>query len=149
MLSTFLSLSNEELTEQCAALSSTLQCDGHSDLDGTQLAHELLYLPDMPSKKMTQLDLLQFIHEKELAEIYPNLWTALRVSLTLPVTVASAERSFSKLKLIKTYLRSTMSQERLSGLAVISINHQLANQISYDDIIDDFASKKARKARLS
>ena len=149
VLSTFSTLSNEELTEQCAALSSTLQYDGHSDLDGTQLAHELLYLPDMPSKKMTQLDLLQFIHEKELAEIYPNLWTALRVSLTLPVTVASAERSFSKLKLIKTYLRSTMSQERLSGLAVISINHQLANQISYDDIIDDFASKKARKARLS
>ena len=62
--------------------------------------------------------------------------------------MASAERSFSKLKLIKTYLRSTMSQKPLSGLAVISINHQLANQISYDDIIDDFASKKARKARL-
>ena len=99
----------------------------------------------MPSKKMTQLDLLQFIHKKELAEIYPNLWTALRVSLTLPVTVASAESSFSKLKLIKTYLRSTMSQERLSGIAVISINHQPANQISYDD----FASKKTRKARLS
>ena len=83
----------------------------------------------MPFKKMTQLDLLIFINEKELAEIYPNLWIALRVSLTLPVTVASAERSFSKLKLIKTYLRSTMTQERLSGLAVISINHQLANQI--------------------
>ena len=63
--------------------------------------------------------------------------------------MASAERSFSKLKLIKTYLRSTMSQELLSGLAVISINHQLANQISYDDIFDEFASKEARKARLS
>ena len=64
------------------------------------------------------------------------------------MTVAAAERSFSKLKLIKTYLRSTMSQERLSGMAVLSINHQLAEQISFDDIIDDFASRKARRVKL-
>ena len=43
--------------------------------------------------------------------------------LTLPVTVATAERSFSKLKLIKNYLRSTMGQERLSGLAMLSIEN--------------------------
>ena len=62
------------------------------------------------------------------------------------MTVAEAERSFSKLKLIKSYLRATMSQEHLSGLAVISINHAIAGQISYDD--DDFASRKARKVRV-
>ena len=125
-----------------------LHYEGHSDLDGRQLAHELKNLPDLPSKTITQLELLVFIHEKDLTEIYPNLWTALRISITLPVTVATAERSFSKLKLIKTYLRSTMSQERLSGLAVLSINHQLAEQISFDDIIDDFASRKARRVKL-
>ena len=44
--------------------------------------------------------------------------------LTIPVTVASAERSFSKLKLIKSYLRSTMSQDRLSGLAILPIEKE-------------------------
>ena len=63
------------------------------------------------------------------------------------MTVVEAERSFSKLKLIKSYL-STMPQERLSGLAVISINHAIAGQISYDDIIADFVSRKARKVSV-
>ena len=47
--------------------------------------------------------------------------TALLLFLTLPVTVATAKRSFSKLKLIKTYLRGNMGQERLNGLALLSI----------------------------
>ena len=64
------------------------------------------------------------------------------------MTVAAAESSFSKLKFIKTYLRSTMAQERLSGLAVISINHQLVEQMSFEDIIDDFALRKATRVKL-
>ena len=49
----------------------------------------------------------------------------------MPVTVAAYEQSFSALK---TYLRSIMCQERVTGLAMISIN--------YSDIIDTFSSKK-------
>ncbi|XP_060878211.1 uncharacterized protein LOC132950689 [Metopolophium dirhodum] len=60
---------------------------------------------------------------------------------------AGAERTFSKLKLIKTYLRSTMSQQRLTGLATISIEKELSEQLNYEDIINDFASKKARKIK--
>lgn len=70
----------------------------------------------------------------------------MRISATLPVTVAAAERSFSKLKLIKTYLRSTMMQEHLSGLAIISINHVVSNQLSY--VVDDFAARKTRRVNL-
>jgi hypothetical protein len=56
---------------------------------------------------------------------FPNASIAYRILLTIPVTVASAERSFSKLKLIKTYLRSTMLQERLNGLAILSIKKEM------------------------
>ncbi|GFW47670.1 hypothetical protein TNCV_2828621 [Trichonephila clavipes] len=55
--------------------------------------------------------------------------------LTVPVSTASVERSFSKLKLIKTYLRSTMSQERLSALSVLSIEAEIAASVSYDIIL--------------
>ena len=50
-------------------------------MDGRELVQELKNFPDLPSKSMTLLELLTFIHDKELAEIYPNLWTALRIGL--------------------------------------------------------------------
>ncbi|CAM8882773.1 unnamed protein product [Rhodiola kirilowii] len=66
--------------------------------------------------------------------------------IDVPVTVASAERSLSKLKILKSYLRSTMSQERLNVLALISIEHEFLEKLDYDRLIDDFASKSARRS---
>lgn len=105
-------------------------------------------LPQLPTNRMSAFELLDFVHEMELTELYPNLWISLRIACTLPVTVASAERSFSKLKLIKTYLQSSMAQDRLTGLAIISINHEVGRQVSYDDVIDEFVSRKARRQRF-
>lgn len=60
----------------------------------------------------------------------------------------SAESSFSKLRLIKTHLRSSMAQETLSGLTVITINNKVVQTIPYDDVIRDFTSRKAMKERF-
>lgn len=65
--------------------------------------------------------------------------------LTLPVTVASAERSFSKLKLIKNYLISSMSQGRLSSLAMIAIETHIVQSLDIDNIMNIFADSKVRK----
>ena len=62
--------------------------------------------------------------------------------------MATAERSFSKLKSIKTYLRSIMQDDRLSGLAVLSIENAEARKLDVSKIIDDFASRKARRRRF-
>ncbi|XP_069147433.1 uncharacterized protein [Solanum lycopersicum] len=50
----------------------------------------------------------------------PNTHIAYSIMLTVPVTVASIERSFLKLKLIKSTLRSIMSQERSNKIAILS-----------------------------
>ncbi|XP_004208014.1 zinc finger MYM-type protein 1-like [Hydra vulgaris] len=100
-------------------------------------------------EKSSPMDILQLIHKYSLTDAYPNTAIAIRIFLTLPVTVATCERSFSKLKIIKNNLRSTMGQERLSCLAVVSIEHEMANALDFDDVISDFASKKARKVTLN
>jgi hypothetical protein len=53
--------------------------------------------------------------------VYPNVFVLLTIIMTVPVTVASTERSFSRLKLIKTCLGTTMGQEGLTELAILSI----------------------------
>ena len=63
----------------------------------------------------------------------------------LTVIAASEEPSFSKLKLIKNFMRSTMIQDRLTDLAVLSIESELARTVDFKDIIHDFADMKARK----
>lgn len=80
-----------------------------------------------------------------LSSCLPDLTTALQLYLTLPVTVAKAERSFSKLKLIKSYLRSTMSQTRLSDLAVLSIENEETRKIDLYKVVDQFLLLKKRR----
>ena len=53
---------------------------------------------------------------------YPNLKVLLQIALTLPITSCESERSFSHLKLIKTARRSTMTEARLSSLALMKID---------------------------
>jgi len=52
---------------------------------------------------------------------------------------------FPKLKLIKSYLRSKMSQQRLKDLALLSIEKHFLNKINYDNLIDNFVSQKTQK----
>uniref|UniRef100_H2XJG8 TTF-type domain-containing protein n=1 Tax=Ciona intestinalis TaxID=7719 RepID=H2XJG8_CIOIN len=85
------------------------------------------------------------VENASLATSYPDVCTAYMMYLTVPVTVATAERSFSKLKLIKNFLRSSMSQERLSGLSLLSIENERAKNLDFRKVIQQFASVKARR----
>ena len=82
-------------------------------------------------------------------ESFPTACIAFRILLTIPLTIASAKRSFLKLKLIKLYLRSTISQERLNGLAILSIEKEMLAKLECKNLISNFASQKARKINFN
>ena len=64
----------------------------------------------------------------------------------VPVTTSECERTVSVLRRLKTYLRSTMRQDRLSSLALLHINYTMV--IDVDEVIDMFARKHPRRMIL-
>ena len=78
------------------------------------------------------------------ASLYPNLSILLQVLVTLPVTTATPERSFSTLKRLKTYLWSSMGDERLKSLALIHV-HAQTTPIEPDEVVNKFALTGPRK----
>ena len=96
----------------------------------------------MPERQMSSMEIFQYVTEMDC---YPNISIAYRILFTVPVTVASAERSFSKLKLLKNYLRSKMSQERLKGLATLCFEKKLLDEVGNDSIVSDFAARNVRR----
>ncbi|XP_029154759.1 zinc finger MYM-type protein 1-like [Nylanderia fulva] len=151
----FKKMDNDALMKSCMDLDVKFQSNENNvlkrDFDGIQLYHEIMsYREIFPDASLSNnpFQVLQRIVDADLLSCFPNLTIALRIFLTLPVSVASGERSFSKLKIIKNYLRSTMSQEKLSSLALISIEHEISESIDLSKIIDEFASLKARRVNL-
>ncbi|XBI11435.1 hypothetical protein VPH35_138496 [Triticum aestivum] len=137
------SLDRSELKDSCTKFASAFSSGGSSDVDLNDLISELIVMQStLPDRTMSAMEIFEFARE---ADCYPNIAIAYRIFFTMPVTVASAERSFSKLKLLKNYLRSTMSQERLNGLATLCIEKNLVDEIDIDTIVSDFASQNVRR----
>jgi hypothetical protein len=76
---------------------------------------------------------------------FPNIYLLLKIYLASPIASVTSERGFSCLKRIKTYLRSTMLQDRLSSSAILNFESEFINLINIEDVIDEFASNKNRK----
>ncbi|PWA79198.1 zinc finger MYM-type protein 1 [Artemisia annua] len=139
----FLGIEDKDLKLSCHLLENALRFEERSDIDADELYMELKLFHTLQTDELNSpIDVLKRLKE---FGYFPNATIAYRILLTIPVTVASAERSFSKLKLLKSYLRSTMSQERLSGLA-IAIENGILEDINCEELINQFAMKNARRA---
>ena len=94
---------------------------------------------NVTEKPNTLIDTL--MHAKP--ELYPNIHRAVEVLLTKPVTSATAERSFSALKRIKTYLRSTMVEDIRNGLSLKHVHPEIP--LNFNQAINTFAADRNRR----
>jgi len=83
--------------------------------------------------------------DKADCDYFPVFSLFIKILITLPISIATAERSFSSLRLLKTWLRSRMSEERLTGLALLYIHKNIDIHNNIDNIISRFANDKNRK----
>ena len=74
---------------------------------------------------------------------FPNIYTAFKIFSTIPVTTCTCERSISSLRRLKTYLRNSMSENRLKGLALLNVHREI--NLDINKVIDRFAANNPRK----
>lgn len=73
-------------------------------------------------------------------EAFIDLYKLVSISMTLPVSTAACERSFSCLRHLKTYLRNKSGDVRTSNLAVLAISSRRTKEMDVDVVIDRFAA---------
>ena len=95
---------------------------------------ELASTLDTPEKSLKHTD----------SDFFLNIYTLLQI---IPVTSCECERSISMLKLIKSPLRSTMTQERLNGLAMLYYHRDIP--LTPEEVVDEFARRNPRRMLLS
>jgi hypothetical protein len=103
--------------------------------------------PDPERKNVAKI--VRSMFENGVHEVLPVVYKVFSILATIPATSCSAERSFSALRRLKTYLQSTMGQERLNSIALMNVERAYANSTLKNDmekIIDIFGQRRNRKS---
>ena len=112
----------------------------------SEIEHLHKYLIDhfnTQAHHFSHLDLYKLIKEKQMEIAFHNTEIILRIFMCFMISNCSGERSFSKLKLTKNCLRSTLSQKTLNNVALLSSNADKMR--SFDSLINEFVIEKYRK----
>lgn len=76
-------------------------------------------------------------------EFFPSVKKCIIIYMTIPPTTCTIERSFSTLRRVKTWLRSTITEQRLSGLCILSIHRQKIDDLNLiQGVVDEFSKNK-------
>ncbi|KAK4886129.1 hypothetical protein RN001_002400 [Aquatica leii] len=78
--------------------------------------------------------------------LYPTMWKLIQIGATLPISVATSERSFSSLRRLKTYLRNKTGEDRLNGLALLNIHRDI--DVTHDEILNIISKSKSRRLHI-
>ena len=121
-------------------------CSSDMTVDVNQFTREVSRWKVRCQAPVNQSDCLVDAISQCNPDLYPNVRACLSILLAMPVSTATAERSFSTMRRVKTYLRSTMTSKRLSGLGLLNIYRE--REIDIGAVIDTFARRKERRLAL-
>jgi len=78
---------------------------------------------------------------------YPNLYKLIQVGITIPISSATCERSFSSMRQIKNWLRTSMLQQRFTNLSILNIERDITNSLKSEQILNKY-NLQSRKIML-
>lgn len=139
---------NENLSELNIKESAKKFHDIYSEDIEEEFPDEFLQFNEFVTKDLQPIQKLKLIKSLNIEQTFPNVEVALRIMLSIPISNCSSERSFSVLKRIKNRMRSSLSQNKVSGLSLLAIESDITTKLDFNDIIDEFARRKSRKKAI-
>jgi hAT family C-terminal dimerisation region len=110
------------------------------DLDLTCTMNENNVLSHMFTSDRKPEDIIDLFHQiRPLKHAFPNMFNLVTIAITMPVSSTTCERTFSRLKLIKTFARNKMGDGRLSDMAILAIEREI--MIDLDQTVEQFSKK--------
>ncbi len=79
---------------------------------------------------------------------FSSVLTAVKLLLVMPATNSTSERSFSALRRVKTYLRTTMTQQRLNNLMVLHVHKEFTESLNPMNIAQEFIAGREGRLRM-
>ncbi|XP_022248903.1 uncharacterized protein LOC111087236 [Limulus polyphemus] len=134
-----------ELSQRCEKLANAY----HEDFEYNELLNECKQFKHYivhDEECKTLPDMYSILIPDKLKSVFPNVEIALRIFMCMMVTTCSGERSFSRLKLTKNHLRSTMGQQWLNLLSLMCTESDILKNIDFQPIIKQISAMKCRKS---
>lgn len=91
---------------------------------------------DDASRPKTLLELQHYI--SRISDAFYEMNRLLKIACTMPITTCSCERSFSTLRIVKNYLRTSTIESRLQNLMILGVHSSRAKKINFNEIVDKF-----------
>ena len=122
-----------------------------ADIDLNRLSTQAQMLPNALEGNFTKVTKVGtlcdlFNEQPVLKNLFSEVHKMMLIYLTLPVTTASSERTFSTLRRVKTYLRATMTQERLNHLLILNTYRERTENLDLLSIAKTFIDRNERRS---
>ena len=102
----------------------------------------------VPITKVTNVRTIHSVMADTLLgkEMFPEILQLVKIFYTIPVTSSTAERTFSALRRLKTFLRSTMTQPRLNHAMTLHVHKERTDEIDLDEVANSFICVNERRS---
>ena len=140
-----------EVSHEANVVSEFYALDKSSLLSDRKIVATAISLHQKEDVLTATYKLIKWMHDDGIRDILPSFKAAANILASIPATSCSAERSFSALRRIKTYLRNRLGDEQLSAVAILNIERETTNCIEANrmaEIIDEFARQNDIRKQL-
>ncbi|KAF0312605.1 Zinc finger MYM-type protein 1 [Amphibalanus amphitrite] len=119
-------------------------------LDAQRLRLHTQMLVDVARERGTRLETLKdaaaLLQDKPLRKVLPAADDLIRIILTAPATSCAAERTFSQVRRIKSWLRSTLGQERLNHAVMLAVHRERLEELDLETEVKEFVSQSSQRS---